>query len=143
MAAGRSRRSARPSIIEHHVAIFHAAVVNHVGEWLAPQVSAATAIGIGMLIAAAALGGCSKDGPDLAGTWKSDRTTLTITQHTNNYQIVADNPQGVLNGRYTSEYRDRRLLLNGPLAPLCGDLKYTESDRKLEFCTEQFVRSKP
>ena len=86
------------------------------------------------------LGACSVSAPDLAGTWKSERTTLTIVQEKSAYKIVADNPKGILGGNYTSEYHDGRLELKGPLAPLCGDMKYDEKAGKLNFCGEEFVR---
>ena len=81
---------------------------------------------------------CSGPAPDLAGTWKSERTTLTISQEKSSYKIVAENPKGILGGNYTSEFRDGKLGLDGPLAPLCGDMKY--ADGKLNFCSEEFVR---
>lgn len=96
----------------------------------------------GAVIACVALflGACSFAAPNLAGIWKSERTTLTIVQDKSSYKIVADNPKGILGGNYTSEYHDGRLELKGPLAPLCGDMKYDEKAAKLNFCGEEFVR---
>jgi hypothetical protein len=91
--------------------------------------------GITALVAA-----CSGSAPDLAGTWKSERTTLTIVQRSSSYQIVAENPKGILGGNYTSDYRDGRLTLNGPIAPLCGDMTYAGRTGKLNFCGEEFTR---
>jgi len=84
---------------------------------------------------------CSSSAPDLAGTWKSERTTLTISQQSNSYKIVAENPKGILGGNYTSEYRDGKLGLKGPIAPLCGDMKYVVETGKLYFCGEEFTRT--
>ncbi len=86
------------------------------------------------------LGACSFSAPKLAGIWKSERTTLTIVQEKSSYKIVADNPKGILGGNYTSEFHDGRLELKGPLAPLCGDMKYDEKAGKLNFCGEEFER---
>ena len=91
----------------------------------------------------ALLTGCSNPAPELAGTWKSERTTLTIAQEKSKYKIVAVNPKGILSGNYTSEFREGRLTLQGALAPLCGDMKYTASEGKLNFCGEEFVRAQP
>src|SRR5262245_60444937 len=98
--------------------------------------------GLGTVCVAGAIAACSATAPDLAGTWKSVRTTLTITQDKNAYKIVADNPKGILNGNYTSEFRNGRLeLKGGPVAPLCGDMKFDEKTGKLYFCSEEFVRA--
>src|SRR5438874_13114686 len=80
---------------------------------------------------------CSASAPNLAGTWKSERTTLTITQERSHYRIVAVNPKGILGGNYTTEFHDGRLDLKGPIAPLCGDMKYDAAAGKLNFCGEQ------
>jgi hypothetical protein len=95
---------------------------------------------LGMVGVAMFLGACSRSAPDLAGTWKSERTTLTISQQVTAYKIVAENPKGLLSGNYTSEFRDGRLTLNGPIAPLCGDMKYAEQTGTLNFCGEEFTR---
>ena len=96
------------------------------------------------IIAAAAattlLACSSAPAPNLAGTWKGERTTLTITQDKNAYRIVAVSPKGILSGNYTSEFRDGRLVLSGTIAPMCGDMKYDQSSGKLQFCGEEFVR---
>jgi len=96
-----------------------------------------------IIVAAAActLLACSSAAPNLAGTWKGERTTLTITQEKNAYRIVAASPRGILSGNYTSEFRDGRLILSGTIAPMCGDMKYDQSSGKLQFCGEEFVRS--
>lgn len=99
------------------------------------------AAGIACLVLTVAA--CSSPPPELAGTWKSERTTLTISQEKDQYRIVAVNPKGILSGNYTSEYRDGRLPLKGPVAPLCGDMKYVSGEGKLHFCGEEFVRAKP
>src|SRR6187431_1773110 len=92
--------------------------------------------GIALLLVA-----CSGSAPDLAGIWKSERTTLTISQQRNAYKIVAENPKGILGGNYTSEFRDGKLGLKGPIAPLCGDMKYVAETGKLYFCGEEFTRT--
>jgi hypothetical protein len=97
-------------------------------------------LGIGIACVMASLVSCSRTAPHLAGTWKSERTTLTITQDHASYRIVAVNPKGILSGNYTGEYRDNRLLLKGPLAPLCGDMQYAEAEGRLTFCGEAFLR---
>ncbi len=95
------------------------------------------AVGVSLSVLLAA---CSSKPPELAGTWQGVRTTLTITQDKNTYKIISVSPKSLLGGNYSSEYRNNRLLLSGPLAPLCGDMQYDERTGKLIFCEEEFVR---
>jgi hypothetical protein len=91
--------------------------------------------------AAALLVACSSSAPNLAGVWKSERTTLTITQDGNSYKIVAENPKGILGGNHSAEYHDGRIDLKAPLGTLCGDMKYVAETGKLYFCSEEFVKT--
>ena len=100
------------------------------------MIRVAVTLGIALVLVA-----CSSSAPDLAGIWKSERTTLTISQQRNAYKIVAENPKGILGGNYTSEFRDGKLGLKGPIAPLCGDMKYVVETGKLYFCGEEFTRT--
>jgi hypothetical protein len=90
---------------------------------------------------AAVLFACSASAPNLAGVWKSERTTLTITQDGNSYRIVAENPKGILGGNHSAEFHDGRIDLKAPLGTLCGDMKYAQDTGKLTFCTEEFVKT--
>ena len=78
--------------------------------------------------------------PDLAGDWKSWRSTLRIAHDGDGYAIVVDNPTGFLGGVYAGKPQGDALTLTGPLAALCRDIKYVKDGGKLQFCGEEFER---
>ena len=78
--------------------------------------------------------------PDLAGDWKSWRSTLRIAHDGGAYAIVVDNPTGFLGGVYAGKPQSDALALTGPLAALCRDIKYVKDGGKLQFCGEEFER---
>ena len=79
--------------------------------------------------------------PDLTGTWKSWRSDFRISRQGDLYQIVVNNPRGLLGGTYRGRFRNGTLRVTGPLAPLCGQISYSAETHKLEFCGEEFMRA--
>lgn len=82
----------------------------------------------------------SSNVPPLTGHWKSWRSDMAISRHADLFTINVDNPRGLLGGRYTGHFRNDAIHVAGPLAPLCGEIKYVREARKLEFCGEEFER---
>ena len=78
--------------------------------------------------------------PDLTGQWKSWRSDFRISRQGGVYQIVVNSPGGLLGGTYSGKFRDGAIHVTGPLAPLCGEIRYSAETHKLEFCGEEFER---
>jgi len=76
----------------------------------------------------------------LTGQWKSWRSVLQISREGDRFRIAVENPNGLLGGTYQGEFQDGAIHVRGPLAPLCGEIRYVNDTRKLEFCGEEFVR---
>lgn len=93
-------------------------------------------------IAAAALTHLDRitGGPDLTGEWKSWRSDFRVSRQGDQYQIVVNSPGGLLGGTYRGKFRNGAIHVSGPLAPLCGEINYSEQTHKLEFCGEEFER---
>jgi len=96
---------------------------------------------IAALIVLATLSACADKGPDLAGDWKSDRSTFRVTQQGETYTVVVKNPNGMLTGTYAGPWKDGAIQVKGPLAPLCPEIRYAKESGKLLFCGEEFVRT--
>jgi hypothetical protein len=80
------------------------------------------------------------DAPNLTGQWKSWRSELQISQDGDVFKVTIDNPNGLLGGTYRGEFLDSAIHVSGPLAPLCGEIRYVRDTQKLEFCGEEFER---
>jgi hypothetical protein len=78
--------------------------------------------------------------PNLTGRWTSWRSELQISQDGDLLKIIINNPNGLLGGTYTGEFLHSAIHVSGPLAPLCGEIRYVRDTQKLEFCGEEFVR---
>jgi hypothetical protein len=79
--------------------------------------------------------------PNLTGRWKSWRSVLQISRDGDLFKIAVDNPNGLLGGTYRGKFLNDAINVTGPLAPLCGEIRYLRDTQKLEFCGEEFVRS--
>jgi hypothetical protein len=80
------------------------------------------------------------DVPNLIGLWKSWRSELNISRDGDLFTVTIDNPNGLLGGTYRGEFRDSAIHVRGPLAPLCGEIRYVTETQTLEFCGEEFER---
>ena len=89
---------------------------------------------------AAFIGLGSRTAHEFVGQWKSWRSDLRISRDGDNYKIIVDNPTGLLGGTYVGKVRGSVIYVSGPLAPLCGEVDYSEDTDKLEFCGEEFTR---
>jgi hypothetical protein len=78
--------------------------------------------------------------PNLTGRWTSWRSVLQIYQDDDRFEIIVDNPNGLLGGTYRGKFLNNAIHVTGPLAPLCAEIRYLRDTRKLEFCGEEFVR---
>jgi hypothetical protein len=82
----------------------------------------------------------SSDAPSLTGHWRSWRSNMEISRHADVFTVSVDNPKGLLGGKYSGHFRNDAIHVVGPLAPLCGDIKYVPVSHRLEFCGEEFER---
>jgi hypothetical protein len=102
-------------------------------------------IAVAVIVAAAlmlqARVGRDDSAPDLTGQWKSWRSQFRISRQGDQYQIVVDNPGGLLGGTYSGTFRNDAIQVAGPLAPLCREIAWSAETRKLEFCGEEFARA--
>jgi hypothetical protein len=80
------------------------------------------------------------DAPNLTGRWKSWRSDLQISRDGDLFKITVNNPNGLLGGTYSGTFLGDAIHVTGPLAPLCGEIKYVRDTHKLEFCGEEFIR---
>jgi hypothetical protein len=78
--------------------------------------------------------------PDLAGDWKSWRSTFRIARESDAYRIVVDNPNGFLGGTYIGTPHGSAVAVTGPLSALCREIRYVKDGDKLQFCGEEFER---
>src|SRR5438874_2302913 len=97
---------------------------------------------LAIVAASAVLFATSAATPDLTGRWKSWRSDFRISRERDIYTIVVNNPNGLLGGTYTGMFRHGAIHVTGPLAPLCGQIKYSRDTDKLEFCGEEFMRAR-
>jgi hypothetical protein len=82
----------------------------------------------------------SRAAPNITGRWKSWRSDMQIAQDGELFTIKIDNPKGLLGGTYRGKFLNDAIHVTGPLAPLCGEVKYLPDTHKLEFCGEEFKR---
>ena len=75
----------------------------------------------------------------LAGAAGRLNAVTTHFSWQDNYNIWS----GLLGGTYTGKWRDGAIKVSGPLAPLCGEIRYAKETAKLEFCGEEFDRAAP
>ena len=92
------------------------------------------------LVSVAMLAACASREPELAGHWKSQRSTFVVSRQGDVYTVVVDNPNGMLGGTYVGPYRAGAIRVKGPLSPVCPDIKYSSDPDRLVFCGEEFVR---
>ncbi len=78
--------------------------------------------------------------PNVGGEWKSWRSTFLITPESGGYRIEVSNPDGFLGGIYKGEVKGGVIVVTGPMAALCGEIRYAKDDDALEFCGEAFQR---
>ena len=81
-----------------------------------------------------------RDAPNLIGRWKSWRSEMQISRDGDFLAITIDNPNGLLGGNYKGKFLDGAIHVSGPLAPLCGEIRFSRDTQKLEFCGEEFER---
>jgi len=81
------------------------------------------------------------DLPDLTGSWASWRSSMRIARESGHYDIDVANPNGFLGGKYSGVVRAGTLEVAGPLAALCGEIRYVRQGDKLEYCGEEFARA--
>ncbi|MFZ0009965.1 MAG: hypothetical protein WAK94_17150 [Steroidobacteraceae bacterium] len=67
---------------------------------------------------------------------------MQISQNGDLFRIDISNPNGLLGGTYSGKFRDDAIHVTGPLAPLCGAMVYATDTHKLDFCGEEFARSR-
>lgn len=81
-----------------------------------------------------------RDAPNIIGRWKSWRSEMQISRDGDYLAIAIDNPNGLLGGHYRGKFLDGAIQVSGPLAPLCGEIRFYRDAQKLEFCGEEFDR---
>jgi hypothetical protein len=81
-----------------------------------------------------------RDAPNLIGRWKSWHSEMQISRDGDFLAITINNPNGLLGGNYSGKFLDGAIHVSGPLAPLCGEIRFFRDPQKLEFCGEEFER---